>query len=131
MPARRQNFSTGSAWESMAAYARAVRIGACVHVAGTTATDGKGGIVGAGDPRAQTLQAPNNIEAAPGRAGATMAQVARTCIFVTDIGQREIVARAHGEVFRGTDPACTPVSVRALVRPELLVEIEADAYVGG
>jgi enamine deaminase RidA (YjgF/YER057c/UK114 family) len=130
MSANRQNFSTGSTWEVMAAYSRAVRVGPYVHVAGTTATDGKGGVVGVDDPGTQTRHSLKKIEAALARAGATLAQVVRTRIFVTDINQWEAVARVHGEVFRGIDPACTLVAVSALVMPELLVEIEADAYLG-
>ncbi len=126
---KRQNISSGTPWEPVVGYSRAVRVGSQIWVAGTTATDAKGEIVGKGDVREQTVQILKNIEAALAKAGAKMEHVVRTRIFVKDISQWEAIGRAHGEVFRNIRPASTMVEVTGLVSPDMLVEIEADAVV--
>ena len=124
---QRETFSTGTPWEPIVGYSRAVRVGDYVFVSGTTATDQGGGVIGVGDPYKQTVQALRNVQRAIESFGGTIANIVRTRIYVINIDDWQEIGRAHGEFFSRIRPATTMVQVSRLISPDMLIEVEADA----
>jgi len=125
----RVRYSSGTKWEPIVGYSRAIKVKNVVYVSGTTSTDGQGNLVGVGDARAQTIQTLNNIKTALESVGAKVEDVVRTRIYVTDIKRWEEIGRAHGEFFKHIRPATTMIEVKSLINPDMLVEVEAEAMI--